>query len=808
MKKLFSRGAAALLSAALIMGAVNIAPVSAVEEQPVFGALPEVRTGSECEALFAEWKGGGSYNVYYKAEGAENYIKIDDALVRNDGNGGYRAEVMGLKGGYKYTVKIVPVSDGKENESGAFAFEGTPTSYDRSGYAHFNTSNNPGAYNLDGTLPTDADIIYVNDSNKNSVKLGNRQGLSSIISGYNKGSTPLVIRIIGQVNADGLSGLNGDRVMGVKGSAGLTIEGVGTDACIYGWGFSFSEASDFEVRNLTFSWNYEDAVGIQKASRVWIHDNDFTVGHQDWPPSEADKTNGDGSCDAKTSDYVTVSYNHFKGTAKSILLGSSKNSREDVGHFTYHHNFFEGSEQRLPRVRWHDVHIYNNYYKDCGYALDTHYDESKWKNGNIVETAHKGDKIGYGIGATCNCSIFAESNYFENTYRPMLTSDKNCSALSANDGGVIKAFGNYYDDYSLSTMETKDRFEAPSKDYKLTASDYTCTLGGWTYDNFDTSSNFYKNAYFVESAQDCVYTVKTFSGTEKDTGLTLTNAVNGSAVSTGDGGAETPVQPATQATTQANTEATTEKGTEVTTETGKETVTEKPVETTTNKTANTDPSLDGDYYYDFPTSGATGTSFGGANGNGTYFTASAAMNSSGAEGSVNVNGKTYTFNGVGALVNNGTITFTADKAGTLTIVSTSGSTSPRKLVVSDSTGKTVGEIASGSNGTAAVGSIAIEAGTYTVTNKGGGEAKLFYIGIKNAGETGTYLYGDADLNNKLEAADATIVLQYTLNKNAIKTDADFEKRCDVDKSGKIDANDSVVIMQKVLNSKFVMDVEK
>ena len=219
MKKLFSRGAAALLSAALIMGAVNIAPVSAVEEQPVFGALPELRTGSECEALFAEWKGGGSYNVYYKAEGAANYIKIDDALVRNDGNGGYRAEVMGLKGGYKYTVKIVPVSDGKENESGAFVFEGTPTSYDRSGYAHFNASNNPGAYNLDGTLPTDADVIYINEDNKNSLTHYSKYtGLKKILEQYAKQNKPLVIRIIGQVNASGLSGLS-SQMIDVKGSA-------------------------------------------------------------------------------------------------------------------------------------------------------------------------------------------------------------------------------------------------------------------------------------------------------------------------------------------------------------------------------------------------------------------------------------------------------------------------------------------------------------------------------------------------------------------------------------------------------------
>ncbi|MBQ9604089.1 MAG: right-handed parallel beta-helix repeat-containing protein, partial [Firmicutes bacterium] len=472
MKKSYSRGLALLLSAAMLVGSFTL--------MPAYAETPAVTVGIESEALYGEWQGSGSYNVYYKAEGASSFIKIDDALVRNDGNGGYRAEVLGLKGGVNYTVKAVPVSNGSENEAGAFTFTGTPKSYDRSGYAHFNTTNNPGAYNLDGTLPTDADINYVNDSNKDSVKLGNRQGLANIISGYNKGDTPLVVRLIGRVTEP--SGTS-TKMVNVKGTAGLTIEGVGTDSGLYGWGFNVSDGSDIEFRNLHFDWNYEDAVGMQSSSRVWVHDNTFTVGNQN-PPTESDKAHGDGSCDAKTSDYVTISYNHFIGTAKTCLLGSSPSKRETVGHYSYHHNFWDGTEQRCPRVRWHDVHVYNNYYKNVGFDLDD------------------GSKIGYGVAAANNSSIFVENNYFENTYRPMLTSDANCSTLSKNDGGVIKAFGNFYDEFSLSTMETKDRFEAPSKDYQLTAADYTASKGGWTYDNFDTSSSFYKDAYFLESAQD------------------------------------------------------------------------------------------------------------------------------------------------------------------------------------------------------------------------------------------------------------------------------------------------------------------
>jgi pectate lyase len=63
-----------------------------------------------------------------------------------------------------------------------------------------------------------------------------------------------------------------------------------------------------------------------------------------------------------------VSYNRFTGHDKTMLIGSSNTVGPDVGRLnvTLHHNVFDGTLQRLPRIRFGQVDIYNNLYKVSG----------------------------------------------------------------------------------------------------------------------------------------------------------------------------------------------------------------------------------------------------------------------------------------------------------------------------------------------------------------------------------------------------------------------------------------------------------
>jgi len=81
-----------------------------------------------------------------------------------------------------------------------------------------------------------------------------------------------------------------------------------------------------------------------------------------------------------------------------MLLGHDDgNSAEDLGHLrvTYHHNWFDGSVQRHPRVRFAEpVHVFNNYYV-----------------GNS----------GYGVASTMNAGVLVEGNYFDGVAKPTVT---------------------------------------------------------------------------------------------------------------------------------------------------------------------------------------------------------------------------------------------------------------------------------------------------------------------------------------------------------------------------------------------------
>ncbi|SDY09920.1 pectate lyase [Micromonospora pattaloongensis] len=151
-------------------------------------------------------------------------------------------------------------------------------------------------------------------------------------------------------------------------------------------------ADNVIVRNLTFvdardcfpawtptdgdagAWNSQyDQISVRRSENVWLDHNTFTDG--DNPDRAQPRYFGrpyqvhDGSADiTHTASYVTVSYNTFGARDKTMLIGSSNTVGPDVDRLkvTLHHNLFDGSFQRLPRVRFGQVDIYNNYYKLYG----------------------------------------------------------------------------------------------------------------------------------------------------------------------------------------------------------------------------------------------------------------------------------------------------------------------------------------------------------------------------------------------------------------------------------------------------------
>ena len=162
------------------------------------------------------------------------------------------------------------------------------------------------------------------------------------------------------------------------------------------------------------------------ATHVWIDHCAFTDG--DNPDSSQPLYFGrpfqvhDGELDITNgSDLVTVSWNRFVDHDKVMLIGSSDSSTQDPGKLrvTLHHNLFANVVQRMPRVRFGQVHVFNNFYQ-----------------------LPLPDAYGYSWGVGVQSQIFAENNFF------MAGAVAPGSFISRFNGTAIFAFGTLVNGHS------------------------------------------------------------------------------------------------------------------------------------------------------------------------------------------------------------------------------------------------------------------------------------------------------------------------------------------------------------------------
>ncbi|HEU5475546.1 MAG TPA: family 16 glycoside hydrolase [Actinophytocola sp.] len=230
---------------------------------------------------------------------------------------------------------------------------------------------------------------------------------SALISEINAAG-PRTVRVQGMITVpSGMHEVSSDK----------TIIGVGSNSGISGGGFNVGLAIDDDItsppanavhnviiRNLIFEDANDDSINVQMFTHhVWIDHNTF-------------RPAADGSVDIKRgSDFATVSWNHFDGTDKTMLLGrDDSDTAQDSGRLrvTYHNNWFDETTQRNPRTRFGNVvHVLNNYYG----AVDD-----------------------YGVASTMQSAVLVEGNYFENTESP-------CElGQGSSPAGALRAVNNVF----------------------------------------------------------------------------------------------------------------------------------------------------------------------------------------------------------------------------------------------------------------------------------------------------------------------------------------------------------------------------
>ena len=513
---------------AVVMAVSIIVPVSVKSAKADVVKPEKIEATGWLESAYVEWSTdykADSYNAYVKEKDGE-YVKLDDELIRHykTDKDYYRADALGLKEG-TYIMKVVPVKDGKEVASKALETEEIAVaSHDRSGFAFSSDSKyktGSGAYNDDGTLKQDAVVLYVTKDTAKTVtmtvktdtnKTTKCDGIQNIIDALQKGkeTRPVDIRIIGTVTKNDLDKISSSSEgLQVKGKSAysdmkLTIEGVGSDACIKDFGILVRNAANVEIRNLSVLNFMDDGISIDTSNcNIWVHNLDIYYGQAG---SDSDQKKGDGSIDVKKSQYCTIAYNHFFDSGKCGLVDATPADSGYSDYLTYHHNWFDHSDSRHPRIRnGHNIHVYNNYY-----------------DGNSK----------YGVGVTSGSSAFVEANVFENCKYPMMSSlqgsdAKGKSIFSNEKGGMIKAYNNIISgaagvvyanadsSYGAANAASFDAYLAAERNEQVAGS-YKTLSGSTTYSNFDTdvSVDMGVTEADITAAADVKNKVKALSGSQ------------------------------------------------------------------------------------------------------------------------------------------------------------------------------------------------------------------------------------------------------------------------------------------------------
>ncbi|WP_370297800.1 polysaccharide lyase family 1 protein [Ammoniphilus sp. YIM 78166] len=191
----------------------------------------------------------------------------------------------------------------------------------------------------------------------------------------------------------------------------------GSNAKILGGNLMIQNVDNVIIRNIQFentfdyfpqwdptdgstgNWNAAfDSITVKGATHIWIDHNTFTDGgHRDRNLEYFGKhyEQYDGFMDiTNASDLITVSYNFFHDHDKTTLVGGSDSYTADAGkeRITFHHNYYKNVTQRAPRVRYGQVHLYNNLYE--------------------ASQNHEQYPYLYSIGVGHESKIYSQNNYF------------------------------------------------------------------------------------------------------------------------------------------------------------------------------------------------------------------------------------------------------------------------------------------------------------------------------------------------------------------------------------------------------------
>ena len=261
----------------------------------------------------------------------------------------------------------------------------------------------------------------------------------------------------GTVTVDNVSDLKsyakaGNKTIYIKpGTYAGTVE-VGSNVTLYGYpgvtitqpskgsGIKISGSKNVILRNISVQGvgavdeDDEDCLQINhEAKNIWIDHVHVYDGH-------------DGNMDiVNQSDYITVSWSKFTYSSKSTnhqfsnLFGNSDSKTADANalKITVHHNWWgDGVKERMPRVRFGQVHVVNNLYTSSAAS--------------------------YCVRAGMKANIRVESNVFIGVKNPLDYNNQ------SKEDAKVSMINNYYEKTSGNTTGQGTAFTPP---YQMSVTD-------------------------------------------------------------------------------------------------------------------------------------------------------------------------------------------------------------------------------------------------------------------------------------------------------------------------------------------------
>lgn len=326
--------------------------------------------------------------------------------------------------------------------------------------------------NAAGTELTEADYICPVDGS--SVKAA--YTFDAYKTAYDPNSYGISSNPSGDLETARICAMNKQKaVVKIKVPSNTSLIGLGNTAKIVHGTLSLASGTDnVVIRNISFEdsfdffpgwegqdsggrWNSQyDLISVEGATHVWIDHCEFSDGSRydklypspfasPYNTSEMKIQHHDGLVDVtKSSDYVTLSWNHFHDHDKSLLIGSTETAsttaeNPSVLKVTLHHNHFQNLKQRQPLVRYGVIHLYNNYFSGDMSSSANYPWSVAWSQAQGAKLYVENNALQLSNGSPTGANVYKGSSGSKTSacVSTTGTSTEYCSAYAWHAGNVL-----------------------------------------------------------------------------------------------------------------------------------------------------------------------------------------------------------------------------------------------------------------------------------------------------------------------------------------------------------------------------------